>query len=115
MEELKGYDFVDFDDSSKSFDSYLDTLKRYKYCISPPGNGIDCHRHWESLYLNTYPIVVNNNTFKKWKDLKFIEVDDYLSLEEIFKIELSEFPNTWEYLDMNFWKTEIEKLIEHEL
>jgi hypothetical protein len=27
------------------------------FVISPPGNGIDCHRTWESIYLGAVPVV----------------------------------------------------------
>jgi hypothetical protein len=37
--------------------SYLKILKQYKFVASPPGNGIDCHRTWEAIYLGVIPIV----------------------------------------------------------
>jgi len=37
--------------------NYLKLLNQYKFVASPPGNGIDCHRTWEAIYLNTVPIV----------------------------------------------------------
>ena len=36
---------------------YLNKLKDHKFIISPEGNGVDCHRTWEALYLKTIPIV----------------------------------------------------------
>jgi len=36
---------------------YLNNLKDHKFIISPEGNGVDCHRTWEGLYLKTIPIV----------------------------------------------------------
>mgnify|MGYP003120928211 FL=1 len=43
-----------------NFDLYLSRLKNYRYCISPQGNGIDCYRMWECLYLKVIPIVKKN-------------------------------------------------------
>ena len=37
---------------------YWRELSSSKFCISPPGNGIDCHRIWECIYLNTIPICI---------------------------------------------------------
>ena len=37
-------------------------LHRSVYCLSPRGVGVDTHRFWESLYLNTIPIVVKTHT-----------------------------------------------------
>lgn len=36
---------------------YRELVANSKYVISPPGNGIDCHRTWESLFLGSVPIV----------------------------------------------------------
>ena len=57
-------------------------MKDYEFCICPEGNGVDCHRFWEALYLKCVPIVVNSpfiETLKrfniplfvldKWEDL----------------------------------------------
>ena len=39
------------------FEEYVQDILRHSYTISPPGNGIDCHRTWEILYLNRVPVV----------------------------------------------------------
>jgi hypothetical protein len=36
---------------------YMDKLSEYKVSICPPGNGVDTHRIWESLLVETLPIV----------------------------------------------------------
>lgn len=36
---------------------YLSTLQKHKFVASPPGNGEDCHRTWEAMYLGTVPIL----------------------------------------------------------
>lgn len=36
---------------------YLALLRHYSYVASPPGNGEDCHRTWESIALGAVPIV----------------------------------------------------------
>ena len=36
---------------------YYDMLTDHKFCVSPPGTGVDCHRHWECLYLGIIPII----------------------------------------------------------
>lgn len=39
-----------------------DFLHKSVYCLSPRGCGVDTHRFWEALYLNTIPVVVKTNT-----------------------------------------------------
>lgn len=36
---------------------YVKALNGYAIVASPPGNGTDCHRTWEALYLGVLPIV----------------------------------------------------------
>lgn len=45
---------------SLNYSSYLRDLNNYKFLVSPEGNGIDCHRTWEALYLKVIPIVDRN-------------------------------------------------------
>ena len=35
----------------------LEVFLPYKFWISPRGNGLDCHRTWEALYLGAIPVV----------------------------------------------------------
>jgi len=41
----------------KPFREYLVDLAQCRWCVSPPGNGLDCHRTWEALYLGVVPVV----------------------------------------------------------
>lgn len=40
------------------FETYLREISRSYFVISPLGNGIDTHRNWESIYLNSVAITV---------------------------------------------------------
>ena len=39
---------------------YRKLLQRSLFVASPAGNGLDCHRTWEAMYLKTVPIVEDN-------------------------------------------------------
>jgi len=39
---------------------YFTLLPNYKFVISPEGNGVDCHRHYEALIAGCIPIVEDN-------------------------------------------------------
>jgi|GEM_PF-628067 len=67
--------------------TYYERIAEYKFIASPEGNGIDCHRTWESMYLKSVPIVIKNvmteyfekiglpiMTIDKWEDL--IKIDE---------------------------------------
>lgn len=38
--------------------SYRREVLRSQFVLSPPGNGIDCHRTWEAIYLGAIPVVL---------------------------------------------------------
>jgi hypothetical protein len=62
---------------------YVENLKKSHFIISPPGNGIDCHRNWECLYLNTIPVIQKSNfTNDIFSDLPVVLVDHYEQITE---------------------------------
>jgi len=62
-ERIPAYDFFKNSMISEEIDfklnsfNYLKLLNGYKFVASPPGNGLDCHRTWEAMYLKVVPIV----------------------------------------------------------
>ena len=97
----------------KNSDSYKKTLSESMYNLCPPGNGLDTHRFWESLLLNTLPIVVRSSFtsnlekldipalyLDKWTDLNEYKENELQSLymEKINKIDLTY------YVQFNYWK-----------
>lgn len=63
------------------FPDYLRALKACRFCLSPPGAGIDCHRTWESLYVGTVPLVSAGPWMSGFTHLPMIAVDDWLTIE----------------------------------
>jgi hypothetical protein len=67
---------------------YFETLPSYKFVISPEGNGIDCHRHYEALLAGCIPIIEDNEMIKeKYKGCPILYTKDY---SEITKEYLEE-------------------------
>ena len=57
---------------------YIRTSWDHKFIISPEGNGIDCHRHYEALYLKSIPIIPNHPLMRlKFKNLPVVWTEDY--------------------------------------
>lgn len=59
------------------FETYLNDLSRSMFAVSPNGNGIDCHRTWESLYLKTTPIVTRSVNTEQYSHLPMIVIDSW--------------------------------------
>jgi len=74
----KGFKFL----PHQEYRDYLQTLKRHKFCISPPGNGLDCHRMWEALYMKTVPICERNILTEYFQKIfPIVIVDDWNELD----------------------------------
>ena len=48
---------------------YRRKLSKYMFVASPAGNGLDCHRTWEAIYLGVIPVVENNSMNRYFKKL----------------------------------------------
>eukprot|EP00668_Euglena_longa_P030131 GGOE01037546.1.p1 GENE.GGOE01037546.1~~GGOE01037546.1.p1 ORF type:complete len:411 (+),score=75.70 GGOE01037546.1:113-1234(+) len=59
---------------------YLERQLSSRFIISPPGNGIDCFRTWESLYLGRVPVVLANNMTVLYRNLPVVVVRDWAAL-----------------------------------
>jgi len=84
IKELKGL-FIEAE--SLSYKTYLQKLSTYKFCISPPGNSVDCHRVWESLYVGTIPIVLKSIPMVYWKDCPILFINEW---KDLLKMNLEE-------------------------
>jgi len=69
------------------YKQYLTTLKKSKFMICPIGNGIDCYRNWECLYMRRVPIMKKNDYLEYLlKDYPVLFVDDYSDITENFLV-----------------------------
>ena len=76
--EYKGYTNV-----SLTPDTYYAALPEYKFVVSPQGNGIDCHRHYEALIAGAIPIVdAHIDLLEKYRGLPILWTEDYSEITE---------------------------------
>ncbi len=59
------------------FPQYLERLSMSYFCVSPAGNGLDCHRTWEALVVGAVPIVISSCLTEELSDLPWIVLDDW--------------------------------------
>lgn len=96
---------------------YIKKLKNFKFNLCPSGNGLDTHRIWESLMVETIPVLVESafaNNLKtlnipllvlnKWEDLNTLDSQD------LHKIYLNEarYKSFKDVLRLDFWIKTIE-------
>lgn len=115
-ELLGGKSFVtaEMGSNGQNFDYYIDQIYNHKFVICPEGNGIDTHRKWETLYLNSIPIEKRNINSSYYEDLPICLVNNWSDITEDFlNREYDRIMNTkWnlDKLDMFYWINEINKV-----
>ena len=78
---FEGKDFV-LNAERKPFEDYLKDLRASKYCLSPPGAGIDCHRIWESIAVGTIPIVESCHNVLFHSKMPIMIINDWSEVTE---------------------------------
>lgn len=64
---------------------YFNDLPCYKFIISPEGNGIDCHRHYEALMAGCIPIIEDNYLVReKYRGCPILFTKDYSEINEFY-------------------------------
>ena len=67
-----------FDGHSWKRKEYRDVLRQTCFVISPPGNGPDCHRTWEAIYMGAVPVVLKKHLGRSlWEGMPILAVDNY--------------------------------------
>ncbi len=67
-----------------TFEEYLQDLSDSVFVVSPPGNGIDCHRTWEALLMGCYPIVKSSTLDPLYEGLPVVVVKEWREATESF-------------------------------
>ncbi len=91
------------------FDGFINNIHGHKFVACPSGNGVDTHRTWETLYLDSIPIekIAPHNSY--WRDLPICFVENWDKLDEDFlhaeyaRIMSKEW--NLEKLEFPYWKT----------
>lgn len=86
------------------FNEYIENMSSCRYVLSPLGNGIDCHRTWEALYVGSIPIVIKNNLYDCWKDLPILQIENFEDLTNELLDNFLKNSFNYEKLNLYYWK-----------
>lgn len=99
--------------ANSDFEDYMKILKTYKFCVSPPGRGIDVHRTWEALMVGTIPIVMSSPLDSLYEKLPVVIVDDFSVINHDFLNEkyagMLQKKYDFSILYSDYWEKEIHK------
>lgn len=91
--------------------AYRGLAATYMFIASPPGNGTDCHRTWEAMYLGAVPIVLRSTLTEYFHEigLPMLVVASYREISKLTEVELVQLYNREKQrllaraLWMDFW------------
>lgn len=71
-------------ENGRGFDDYIQNIYYHPFVVCPEGNGIDTHRIWEVLYMNSIPITEANINTGFYKELPILRVNKWEDVTEDF-------------------------------
>ena len=93
-----------------SYFDYVSDIMEHKMVICPRGNGVDCHRVWEVLYLGRVPVVERSIAMSFFEELPILFVDDWSELHnnDLMHEKYNNIKdNNTRMLDFNWWSDRI--------
>jgi hypothetical protein len=94
---------IDYQTTKISSEETWKLMSSYKFVVSPHGNGLDCHRTWEAIYLGCIPIVKSSSLDSLFKGLPILIVKEWSDVTQellnTFKPDYSEI----EKLRLDYW------------
>ena len=97
--------------NNTSQEEYWNNIKKSLFVISPPGNGIDCHRIWECLYLQSVPIVKYHEALSQFTHLPILFINDWNKVTvDFLKSKIQDYINidfNIPDLTLKYWKERI--------
>lgn len=111
LRRLRGCDHVTFQDQRLSQFAIWRRYASHRFALSAPGNGLDCHRTWELLYLGCIVITRRSSLDPLYEGLPVVLVDDWDEVRETPNLErwseqmapLTDLDRIWTGLDPTRW------------
>jgi hypothetical protein len=91
-------------------------ISKFTFVLSPFGIGMDCHRTWEALCLNSIPIIKAPNFKHLFEDLPVLVIDEWNEINErLLYNTIQKFKNinfNFDKLKLTYWLNKINLLDE---
>lgn len=89
-------------------------LRENMFILSPPGNGIDCHRTWEAIYHGCVPVIETEDWLFTNNELPVLVVkslSDFFSLTKAERVRLynSTVKKCSKFAYMDYWITRLQR------
>jgi len=86
-------------------------MLNFKYVISPHGNGLDCHRTWEAIFLGCIPIVRTSPLDPLFEGLPVLIVREWSHITQRLLDTFVPDYSQIEKLELSYWKTQFTNVV----
>lgn len=104
---------VAFLDERVNYETYCINMAKHRFIASPRGNGRDCHRTWEALYLGCIPVVEKHLMYDSYPDLPIVQIERWEDVNRRWMDDQYEkfFNRKFNYdqLKISYWFDRIQK------
>lgn len=96
-------------------DEYCRCVADHKFVMSPPGNGVDCHRTWEALYMGRRPICLRSPVMEKLAEIApilLVDSWDEITIDWLWQnIEEPDYDKS--VLTVDYWRERFYSHVKH--
>lgn len=104
--------------NGENYQQYLEELHTSSLVLCPPGNGLDCHRTWEALYLRSIPLMKHIHSIERM-GIPTLFLHEWNEANESDKcagnlahyLVAGTLPKEIPQLSMNYWRERIKNAI----
>lgn len=105
--------WADVDNGRRDFDKFIINMAQYKFVLCPEGNGLDCHRICESLYIGCIPILLDTRFARRtFSGTGALFINNWQEITEEFLYYQWEIYRNTSYdlskIQLNYWKEQFE-------
>ena len=110
LDFFKDKSWAIFNNPNLDLNTYKQKLESHKFVLCPPGNGIDTHRMWETLYLDSIPVVEKNISSREYSKLPIIYYENIEDVNiEYLNERCKELIFEKEMLSVDWWEKKVKK------
>jgi len=105
--------WLDWREPAMDHEDYAAAVRQARFVLSPPGNGDDCHRTWEAMYLGAIPVVLaaflDSGLTSSLPVLAVASWDEFMSMSSEERTEAGNelLARPREMLDLAYWEQTI--------
>ena len=100
------------DKPNRTTEEYYTDLSSHRFVVCPPGNGIDCYRILEAIYLGAIPIVEDSPAMRYFEGLPIVKIDNWGVINSLDWLqrqydEIMSRSHNLDKVKLSFWKSQI--------